>query len=155
MNPRFLLPLTLVLLAAVPAPTREGLRRAALERNIRPPAAASQPAPAPFNGRDLAAASVTTHIDTLPDIFHPVPAGSHSFEVRPDVTLIPATYPHGVLQPGTPTIYWRKDLKIFYLQSDGLGSSTHHFYGPFDGDPTVPLATTQPAGAPASQPASH
>jgi hypothetical protein len=142
-----LLVLPALLSAATPSP--EVGRRAALARGARAPQPVA-PAPDPFNGRDLASAPVTTDTKTLPDIFAPQSEGSHSYVVRLEVTVIPATYPNGVTGKATPTIYWRKDKNLFYLQSDGLGSSTHHFYGPFAGDPTQ-NAATQPASQPTTR----
>lgn len=142
--------------AAAPAPAANGeaaLRAAIAQRGGRgaPPAV---PLPPPvYRGVDLAKAPVTTQVETLPNLFEERPAGSKSYTLRPAVT--PTSEPF----PVDAVIYWVKDRNCFYIQYDQLGSSTHHFYGPFAGDPDkvlLPRAGTlaaPPAAAPAAQPA--
>lgn len=94
-----------------------------------------------WRGLDLSKAPVTTDVATLPAIWEPRPAGSTSYEIRDDVTVIP---PEDIYTDGT--VYWIRSNDHFYVQRDGLGLSTLHFYGPFDGDPSRVLKLPRPAG---------
>ena len=64
----------------------------------------------------------------LPEIWIEVPAGSKSYEIRKDVRVTNATF--------DTTIYERPDLNQFWVQRDPPESSSHTFFGPFDGKPT-------------------
>jgi hypothetical protein len=53
-----------------------------------------------------------------------------------------------VIQPETisdATVYWVQAKNRFYVQDDPLGSSTHHYYGSFDGDPRQTLSLSDSA----------
>ncbi len=77
-----------------------------------------------FHGLDLSAEPVTTDFEGVPDLFEERPAGSKSYEVRDDVTVLPVGY--------DGTVYHIPTKAIFYVQHDSLLSSTLHYYGPFD-----------------------
>ena len=63
----------------------------------------------------------------LSDIWEAVPPESKSYEVRKDVRVTIAAL--------DTTIYERPDLKKFWVQRDPPESSSHTYFGPFDGDP--------------------
>ena len=54
------------------------------------------------------------------------------------------------------TVYYLPAERRFYVQCDPLGTSTLHYYGPFQGNPTevlkLPPTQTQPASQPTSRP---
>ena len=83
-----------------------------------------------WRGLDLSAAPVTTDASRLPDIWEARPAGSKSYEIREEVTVI---RPDNIFVDGT--VYWIPSRNRFYVQRDPAASSTLHFYGPFEGDP--------------------
>lgn len=92
-----------------------------------------------FHGLDLSEAPVETNVRRLPDLWHEVPPGSVSYEIRPEVQLFGSGL-DGV-------VYWLPDQNMFYVQHDHLPSSILHYYGPFRGDPRKILnlpSTTQP-----------
>lgn len=80
-----------------------------------------------FHGLSLADAPWHTDFEELPDLFHAVPAGSQSYEIRPEVQTV-------YLGPDG-TVYHIPSKNIFFVQCDPAGSSTLTFYGPFKGDP--------------------
>ena len=136
-----------IFLGQASAPSPESVRRAQIaEQAARGPTTRrALPPPPVYRGIDLAKAPVTIQVETLPDIWEPRPPGSHSYEVRSDVTI---TQP----EMGT-TIYFRPDKKLYVIQHDGIGASTLHFYGPFTGDPKdLPPATPAPATRPMTRP---
>lgn len=117
--------------ATQPAESREVAARAEIGQARPRPATAPATSPARliWHGLDLSAAFVTTETSKLPDIWVESPLGSRSYEVRPDVTVIPAR--EGLI---SAAIYWIPAANRFYVQYDAGGSSTRHFYGPFEGD---------------------
>ncbi len=122
---------------------REEVARQRRENDLREQASPTTQPRLMWRGLDLSAARVTTRTQDLADIWEAVPPGSRSYEVRKDVTVIPA---HEI--PKSIVIYWLRSANRFYVQYDLGGSSTHHFYGPFEGDPNQVLAppTSRPAG---------
>lgn len=132
-------------------PTTQSVESRAREARMRRAAGSQRPATRPtttpsklvWRGLDLSAAPVAVGGSTLPDIWEERPAGSRSYEVRADVTVIPANEWMVAAE-----IYWLRPANRFYVQYDSADSSIHHFYGPFQGDPNQVLApaTSQPAG---------
>ena len=119
--------------AANSSAERERIERASLAAG---PRATTRPAlveapPRIWPGLDLSKAPMTVHSSELPEIWEERPPGSRSYNVRPDVTVI---RPNGVA-----TVYWVKERNRFYVQYDSRGSSTLHFYGPFEGNPRQTL----------------
>lgn len=80
-----------------------------------------------FLGFDLSRANVSTKASKLEDLFVERPAGSKSYHIRDGVKKIYSEY--------NRSIYNIEKKNIFYVQSDPVGSSTLHYYGPFKGDP--------------------
>ena len=83
-----------------------------------------------WRGLNLTTAPVTTDTSRLTDIWEERPPGSKSYEIREDVIVIRL---RNVFADGT--VYWMKSRNRFYVQRDPPGSSTLHYYGPFEGDP--------------------
>jgi len=90
---------------------------------------------AEFHGLSLADAPRHTDSAELPDLFHTVPAGSKSYEIRPEVQTV-------YLGPDG-TVYHIPSRDIFFVQCDPAGSSTMTFYGPFKGDPRAVMSLPQ------------
>ncbi len=88
-----------------------------------------------FHGLSLADAPRHTDSAQLPDLFHAVPAGSKSYEIRPEV--------HTVHLGPEGTVYHIPSKNIFFVQCDLAGSSTMTFYGPFKGDPRAVMTLPQ------------
>ena len=93
---------------------------------------------ADFHGLSLAGAPHHTDSAQLPDLFHAVPAGSLSYEIRPEVRTV-YTGLDG-------TVYHIPNKGIFFVQHDPVGSSTLTFYGPFKGDPRDLMKLPQQKG---------
>jgi len=85
--------------------------------------------------------AVATEAAKLPGLFEERPLGSGSYHLRDDVAMIDD-------RPDRTVYYLVKD-NVFYIQHDKIGSSTLHYYGPFEGDPykTLDLKTAPPVGA--------
>ena len=82
---------------------------------------------ADFHGLSLMTARYESDPAKLSDLFHAVPAGSVSYEIRPEVRTV-YTGLDG-------TVYHMPSNGIFFVQHDPVGSSTVTYYGPFKGDP--------------------
>lgn len=80
-----------------------------------------------FRGVSLATAPAETNPARLPDIWHAVPPGSRSYEVRKEVQVVYSGL--------DGTVYYIPEKHAFYIRRDPAGSSTMTFYGPFQGDP--------------------
>ncbi|MBN2437533.1 MAG: biopolymer transporter ExbD, partial [Deltaproteobacteria bacterium] len=80
-----------------------------------------------FHGLDLSAAPAHTDAAGLPDLWEEQPAGSGSYEMRKEVVCVYSGLDGAV--------YFTPSKNCFYVQSDPVGSSTHTYYGPFEGDP--------------------
>jgi hypothetical protein len=80
-----------------------------------------------FGRLDVKYAAVATEAAKLPGLFEERPPGSKSYHLRDDVTMVDD-------RPDRTVYYLAKD-NVFYIQHDEIGSSTLHYYGPFEGDP--------------------
>jgi hypothetical protein len=82
---------------------------------------------ADFRGLSLVTAPHESDPARLSDLFHAVPAGSGSYEMRPEVRTV---------YTGLDGTVYQIPLKgIFFVQHDPAGSNTLTYYGPFKGDP--------------------
>jgi hypothetical protein len=117
--------------AASVAAERERGERASLALEPRATArdAPAEALPRIWRGLDLSKAPVSADTSRLPEIWEERPRGSRSYSVRADVIVLP---PKAI---GNATVYWVKPSNRFYIQDDAPGSSTLHYYGPFEGDP--------------------
>lgn len=91
---------------------------------------------ADFHGVSLAAAPHESDASRPSDLFQAVPAGSGSYEIRPEVRVVYAGL--------DGTVYHIPSKGIFFVQHDPLGSSTMTYYGPFKGDPQVLMKLPRP-----------
>jgi hypothetical protein len=131
--------------ATSPGDEREAKVRAALAAGRPAIAPATAPAKLIWRGLDLSAAPVSP-ISAYPwDIWEERPAGSGSYEVRADVTVIPPQR-YEVFNAGT--IYWLRSANRFYVHYHPVSASTTYVYGPFEGDPNQVL--TPPTSRPNS-----
>ncbi len=123
----------------------------ALEAGSKP-AAASEPAQnrKKLSEIDLSKAPVSTDITKLKDLFEEVPSPSNDSRARGNYGLRNTV--KIVYQDAGAALYHVTDKSVFYVQRDGAGASTLHYYGPFGYDPTLAPAATAPASA--SKPAS-
>jgi hypothetical protein len=89
--------------------------------------------PVVFHGFNLSAAPVTIDIEKLPDLFEDQPSGSKSYHLRKDLKVLSIIEKEN----GIPTaqVFEIPGKNTFYVQCDGMGASTLHYYGPFQGDP--------------------
>jgi hypothetical protein len=91
---------------------------------------------------DLSGVPVNTDAEKLPDLFHEVPPGAKSWEIRKDVRVVYAGL--------DGTVYYVPEKKVYYIQRDAAGSSALHYYGPLDRPPS--LAPASAATQPVTQP---
>jgi len=99
-----------------------------------------------FRGLDLSDAPRTSNMADLPDLLEERPAGSQSFELRRGILVA-----RHLELPMVGEVYYVPDKDVFYVQYDAASSSTHTFYGPFEGKPWerlgIPEADAQVIGA--------
>ncbi len=84
-------------------------------------------------------------------IFEQVAGTPGEYRIRADVarrTVLPDGGPLSFVPLGV--VYYQTDQNRFYIQWDGMGASTLHYYGPFAGDPADVLGfpVPKPAGEP-------
>jgi hypothetical protein len=117
----------------------------AIEFEVHPPGATQPAKPAApkaqlnFRGLDLSKVPVTTDASALPDIFREQPRGSRSYEVHPAVKAVT-----GTSEGMAWTVYHPPNTNRFYIQHDQIGSSTLHYYGPFQGEMWLKLGLPEP-----------
>jgi biopolymer transport protein ExbD len=131
---------------------REGVARAKVALKSRLPGRREPGAQRPIvvRGLDLTTAPCTTRYGDLPDLFEDRPPGSKSYHLRDDVVRAPI--PRGtdsapLSQLPLGEVFYIPAKNIFYVQYDGLGASTLHYYGPFEGDPFELLNLPRPKTA--------
>jgi hypothetical protein len=86
----------------------------------------------------------------LADLFERVPGSQGEYRLRSDVVSI--TIPSG--SPGLEfvpagRVFHLPTANTFYIQWDGMGASTFHYYGPFMGDPRTALGLSSADSLPA------
>ncbi len=90
----------------------------------------------------IAKAPVTTNL--LAELFELKAGSKGEYTMRPEVVSLPIVkagkWPLGFVPLGT--LLSLPAAKSFYIQWDGMGASTLHYYGPFHGDPATMLTGT-------------
>ncbi len=91
-----------------------------------------------WKGRAITSYPVHEDATKLTDLWEEVPPGSKSYEIRKDVRAVRSSVEVFAV------IYVLPGGQRFYVERSPVGSSRHHFYGPFEGDPS-PLIGEDPA----------